>query len=192
MRPPSVKNTNGSTTLPQIVPHAPIDTLPLLKDGLRFFSRYSSPGLHVTQIFLLSLPTSKVTSSVQITFFQSLSNQFLCSLHHSRLDRFCIGVIYDFFLAFLQFIPVFLRIFRTVGQLICLPTKVYHREVGYTWEVGHGIFRAVPGGLRHLLSPLNPIPLMPNLCKQYGSRGKNPSSTPEPGKWPIQNPSRSS
>ena len=69
---------------------------------------------------------------------------------------------------------------------------MYHREVGHTREVRHGIFRVAPGGLRCLLSPLNPIPLMPNLCKQYGSRGKNPGSTPGPGKWLIQNPSRSS
>ena len=116
MWPPLVKNTNGLTTSPQMAPHAPIDILPLLKDGLRFFSKYSSPVRRVTQIFLLSLPTSKITSSVQITFAQSL-----CSLHYFRFNCFCASVIYSFFLAFLRFIWVFLRIFRIVGQLICMP-----------------------------------------------------------------------
>jgi hypothetical protein len=118
---PSVKKTNSLTILLQIAPYTLIDTLPLLKDSLRFFSKYSSLGLHVTQIFLLSLPTSKVTSSIQITFFQSSFNQSLYSLYHSYLDCFWASVMNGFFLAFLRFIWVFLRIFQMVGWLICLP-----------------------------------------------------------------------
>jgi hypothetical protein len=72
-------------------------------------------------MFLLSLPTSKVTSSVQITRSQFSSFQSLCAIHYLTLSFFWMSFMKGFVLAFLQFDLFFFRIFHTASLLICLP-----------------------------------------------------------------------